>query len=1124
MKKNPFFCKGEHFYLLKKILVIMKITTLLLLVGLVQVGATGYSQSKKFTFNAENISIKDLISIVEQKSQYKFVYRNSDVENTMVTINSKNSTINEMLDYALTGSGKSFKMLENDLIVILPFEKIQKTTVKGLITDAATGEGIPGVNVEVKGTDIGTISDMDGKYSLDIDDPNSTLIFSYIGYTTKEVAVSGQAIIDVQLETSDKQISEVVVIGYGTVKKSDLTGAVATVKAESLQNISAGNLNEALQGKVAGVYVTKDNGRPGGGGDIIIRGATSINGAGPLYVVDGVRMGTGFNFNIKDIASIEILKDAGSAAIYGAQSANGVILITTNRGAVNDKMKIDFSARYGANKAVNMNQLLSTPDFIRAKQNAGWNYPSWSSPSSLPNTDWVDRIFDSGSEQEYNLSLSGGTNKANYFLSTNYLKQDGIVIDNTFERYGFRLNSDFNINKHLKVGESLYTWFTKENPAANGQIPYRSVPTMEVYDPSNPIGGWAKHPAEGYFEGGNPIANEESLHQKNNEYAIESNVYLDVKIIEGLNFRTTFAAALGSYNDAIFNEGWDFGSLSRPQAEFRKHSRDWQNYMANFVLTYKKTFDKHDLGLMVGYEALKSLSTEMYGFTSNFLVPVAESFNLSVTPESSRTATGSVGNGRVLSQFGRLNYSYDGKYLLSAVIRRDGSDKFGSENKWGVFPSVNLGWNISKESFMESVSAISNLKLRGGWGILGSDNLGQFLYEPAYSSMGVHNFGSGSNVSGWGVSKFPNENIKWEEVHSIDIGLDLGFLSNQLEFTIDYYNRKTIDMIYQLNIPISSGIGGHNGYPQQVPINLGEIENKGMEFSVAYHSSIGDLKYNVIANAYYNKNVVNKISDDATVALFDGSAGDTWNSSLCKTINGEPLGQFWGYKVDGIFQTQAEVDALKPDATGFYQNAQTGPGDLKYADLNGDDVITEKDKTFIGNPWPKLNYGFTVQLEYKGFDFSFFLQGISGNDVFNGTKAYTENFFGDYNTTSDVFGASNFGSNGVTGQPRLGFTDGNSYFRDPNGNFKNPSSYFIESGSFLKLRNIQLGYRLPSSLLGKAKMSSARVFVTGQNLFTISKYSGMDPEIGGGVRSRGIDNIYIYPQIRQIAFGIEIGF
>ncbi len=1034
---------------------------------------------------------------------------------------------------------KLYTVLSKTLVVVLitslPFlvlsRDVNSTYQDNQITGKVTsdqGESLPGVNVVVKGSTLGTTTDAEGKFSLSVPSGNSILIFSFIGFMSQEVPVTNQTVINVALVSDIQTLSEVVVVGYGTQKRSDLTGSVASVSAKEVKNLPVRSLNEALQGRVAGVQVTKGNGSPGQNADIIIRGAGSINGMPPLYIVDGIRMGTGNNFNIQDIESIEVLKDASAAAIYGSQAAGGVILVTTKRGSEGDKMKVDFNSYVGVRQPVNMYSLLNRDQYLQAKQAMAVNTSGWGEPAQLPDVDWVDELFGNGQDQNYTLSLSGGSKAANFYMSGNYQREDGIRIDNSFERYNFRINSDYHLSKRLKVGQSLFAWKTSLNPTQNGTIPFRSVPTMAVLDPSNPYGGWGKVPSAGYFQGVNGVGNELIHHNVDEASALEGNIYADLEILEGLNFRSTVGAAFINSNESQFREAYDFGTIRNLNANFWKDFKQQENYTVNFVLTYAKTIGAHDFNVMAGYESYRVDRTGVRGEATGFATPVAESFALGTDVTSQRVSGGVDPLRRLVSQFGRINYSYAGKYLFTANIRRDGSDRFGPANKYGVFPSFSAGWRIIEENFMRSLPFISNLKLRGSYGILGNDNVGQFLYQQVYTPQNpTTSLPDGTRVQGYGLDlRLPNSNIKWEEVQQTDIALEVGLLEDRFNITMEWYSRQTKDMIYNVPVPFSAGFRGGS-----VQTNIGQMSNKGVEITASYRVNLGDFRIQAGANASFNQNKVLLLDGVGNNPINAGSAGEYLESVVARTDIGEPMSQFWGYIVEGIFQNDADVATLnqeaseKANANVFYQEQGTGAGDLRFKDVNGDGRITVLDKAFIGNPWPKMVYGFNLSLGWKGFDLSALFQGAQGVDIYNGAKHFTGVMAADFNTTSDVFGASFFDGNGLTDQPRVGVLQPNgSYTLDPNKNYTRISNYFVEDGSFLKLQNLQVGYTLPAKLINGLKLSSARVYVMGHNLFTLTKYSGLDPEISGGVRERGIDNLSTYPRTRLLALGVELGF
>jgi TonB-linked SusC/RagA family outer membrane protein len=545
-------------------------------------------------------------------------------------------------------------------------------------------------------------------------------------------------------------------------------------------------------------------------------------------------------------------------------------------------------------------------------------------------------------------------------------------------------------------------------------------------------------------------------------------------------------------------------------------------------LTYEKSFGSHNFKAMVGMEALKNDSYKDEVRAVDFSLPVAESIQLSTNPN--KTASDEIGVGRTLSYFGRLNYDYQGKYLITANIRKDASDKFGVNYRWGTFPSINGAWRISEESFVKDRAPwLANAKLRASYGILGNDGIDQFLYQSSYARLNFHNYGGTGKVQGWSSVTFPNENIKWEEVNQVDIGLDLNFLDNKLSFTYDWYNRQTKDMLYRLNLPISSGFGYAWDNNPSVPINLGQVQNIGSEVTLNWRDTKGGFYYSVGLNASFNSNKVVRIGETGAV-LYDGGIGLNMPGSVSRTEDGLAMGQFWGYKVTGIFQSEQQVQEYNAKAkaagspTGYYQKAETSAGDLIYDD-NGIGYVNDNSKMYIGNPWPKMVYGIDINLAYKGFDLGLLFQGAAGLDIYNGVKALTQYIYGDNNTTADVFNNSFFGNNQLTAQPRMGYFDSShTYVRDPNGNYYYMSSYFVEKGDYLKLKNLSFGYTLPASLAKKALLQNARLYLSAQNVFTLTKYTGIDPEIGGEVRARGIDSIERYIPTRLFSLGLDLTF
>lgn len=952
------------------------------------------AQTGSVTLSMKNATLKQFFEAVEKQTTYIFSYRDAIVEGKKeVTLNVTNQPIQRLLDDVLHQRDLQYTMTGHSIVVTLKTAGKVKQ-VSGTVVDS-NGEPIIGANVVEKGTTNGTVTDISGNFSLNIDD-TGILQISYIGFNTQDVAVNGKSSLMINLKEDTQKLDEVVVVGYGVQKKSNVTGSVASIKTDDFNDLNM-DVSHVIQGRVAGVNVSN--------GNIIIRGAASINGADPLWIVDGVP-GSAPNFN--DIESIEILKDAASTAIYGARGAGGVILVTTKKGKIGKRVKFSEILTVGFN-----------------------------------NTD---------------PHLYGQTN--------------------------------------------------------NDYVYYRQVPTMVPYDNTNEAGGgWGKHPAGGYYEGPNHVATLMSHHANERRFWARANAILDWEIINDLKFQANFSANFDSHANNLFLESWNLGSLSQQDYYSKDYGSGYDLRML-YTLTYDHTFgEKHYVKGMVGYEAYRATASSAGGWKNGFLVQPSDDISLGT---GDKDVSGTKTEGRSLSQFARVNYAYDDRYLLEASIRRDGYDNFGPENRFGVFPSASVGWNVGKESFVkDNITWMSQLKLRGSYGKIGNNTIPQFLYEPSFTNNYLYYSYDGQNTQrGFWYSNVANATIKWEDVAQWNIGVDASFLDNRLNTTIEYYDKKTSDMLYSVGVPPSAGPSSEPfSETSSYRANIGKISNRGFEWMVQWRDSYKDFRYDVAFTLSTNKNKVVKLSDQVNPIIWAGSDA-ALNSSIYRTENGQPMGQMYGYVVDGIIQDQAEIDALNAQSPdGLYQQAGTAPGDLKYKDLNGDGKVTNEDKTYIGNPWPDLMYGLNINLSWKGFDLSMGWLGNAGVDVFNSAKLYERSFYGDYNTTYKVYEAWS-PTNRATSHPRV-------TKEDPNGNFKNVSSYFVEDGSFFKLKNLHFGYNLPKSILSHLKIEGLKFYINCDNLFIITKFQG-DPELGGGYLERNMYSVKRAPSTRTIMGGLSL--
>lgn len=1098
----------------------MKLIALFVFVALGSLSATGsYAQETELTLKMQHATLHAIIKAIENQSEFVFFYKNEDVDlNQKIDLNIEKGNITDVLNQI--AAFYSYR-IENKQIVLLPKHTQQTHKITGTITNLQ-GEPIIGANITIEGTTSGTITDIDGKFSLEVP-AGCTLRVTYIGYLPHLEKVSAsRADYPITMKEDFQALDEVVVVGYGTQRRSELTGSITSVKGDQIAGRSAGTLAEALSGMAAGVMVSMTNNSPGNSPSILIRGAASVNGMEPLYIVDGVKQSAGFDFNMRDIESIEILKDAGSAAIYGAQAAGGVVLITTKRGSI-EKREITVNARYGIRKIASNIQMLNRDEFIDAQSLIGRDIllsHGVTSKEELPDIDWMDKMYDTGTEQEYNVSLSEASNKFKFFVSAGFYSQDGVYIDNNAKRFTLRSNIDYQINKHISVGLSLFGNVRTNNPARSGGIPTRTAPT---WDPTDENGEFTKAP--GYIGGPNPYGNELIWHYKDNNYGLNALAYLNVNMVEGLVFRLNASGRFKGFSNNGFSEYADWGAVvNREYMDAKAGTK--QDLLYNATLTYEKKLSRHSFKVMVGTEVGKDDGYDINVHATDFPIKVAESLNIS--SNANKTASDNWPVSRSMSFFGRVNYTFKDRYMLTANIRRDGSDKFAPSNRWGTFPSINLAWRFSEEPFVKNALPwLENGKIRASWGMLGNDGIGQFLYSRAYEGSVLYSYGGNGTSLGWGNYKVPNKDIKWEQVNQTDIGLDLTLLNNRLNFVYDYYNRQTKDMLYWSTLPMGSGVGYYDSQNTTMPINIGEVQNIGHEFTVNWNDKIRNFKYGIGINASFNENKVIDLGVEGAI-LTDGDYN--------RTESGKPMGMLYGYKALGIFQNQEQVDAYnaKAQAAGqpYYFRPQTGPGDIIYDDM-GKGYVSGSSQTYIGDPWPDMTLGVNLNAEWKGFDLTAMFSGAFGFDIYNALKPHTQQFFGDENTTKDIYKTSFFGHNGVTDQPRAGAWVDGVFISDASLglNYYTISSFWVEKGNYLKLQDLVFGYTLPKSLTQKLNMAKLRFYFTANNVFTITHYSGLDPEIGGtsstgsgSVRQRGVESLGRYLPSRQYAFGIDLTF
>lgn len=1017
-------------------------------------------------------------------------------------------------------------------------------TITGTVTDLDNGTTLPGVSIRVKGTVIGTITDFDGKYKLaNVPENATTLVFSFVGMKTKEVPIEGNKPVDVKLETDTKGIEEVVVVGYGVTRKSDLTGAVASVKSEEITKAPVVGVDQALQGRAAGVQVTSNTGSPGAGISVRIRGINTINDMDPLYVVDGLPTTSIGFLNPNDIESIEILKDASAAAIYGARAANGVVLISTKKGQTG-KVVVSFDGYRGMQSVWKEPDLLTGPEYydVMSKaylQSYGENGKKFKLQETADDpthtTNWFDEISRVAPIENYNISFSGGSKISTYNISGSYFNQEGTIKKSDYQRYTFRINTNNRINNYLTVGNNFTLTNTRQNSIAEGDYYNGILNSALKLDPLTPVrnenGDYVSSP---YTDVQNPVAHIDHDNKRYDRYYATGNVFAEIEIIEGLKIKSDYGLYLYrrdtyDYDPVYFLAPDEQNPISKVS---RGYSRTNRYNWANTITYSKKLMEKHKITLLAGTEAVGSKNEWLEASADSTIADTKEFWYLdSGIDTENDVADGSASEWYQMSYFGRLNYNFDDKYLFTATVRRDGSSRFGEGYRWGMFPSFSAGWNISNESFMETVPQLSTLKLRFGWGKLGNDQIGLYQYSATvnYSERYTYVFSSGTGNGGsylsYGAapSHFGNKDIHWEEQVSSNFGVDFGLLENKITGSADYFVKQTNDMLYYEPVP------DYTGYLSVPATNIAKMENKGWEFSVNYRGKVGDLTYKVGFNVSHFKAEVLELGEDNT-PLWKGTMRD---AAVCKTaVGGEP-GAFVGYITDGIFQNEQEIEdhVYTDPETGKTKKLQPKaiPGDIRFKDIGSfddegefipvpDGVINDADRDYIGSPNPDLIYGLNLEAAYKGFDLSLFFQGTQGNDIFNFMIYYTMSTSDVWNKDSRILNAWD-GEGSSNDVPIINYKDKNQNLRF--------SDRYIEDGSYLRLKTIQLGYSLPQSILSKIGLSKFRLYVGGQNLLTFTKYPGMDPEIGKvvgyGSLVNGID-IGTYPNARVMLIGANISF
>jgi TonB-dependent starch-binding outer membrane protein SusC len=1144
---------------LTKLLQIMKLSLILTVLTAATISASVFSQAN-LNMDLSNITVRQAFTEIEQKTGYKFFYLDEQIDgDQIVSVKLNNQSIDDAIKMIFKNENIRYQVFDNKMVVLSVTDLYQKQDLKvtGTIIDALTSEPLAGVYVLIDGTNTGVISDISGKYSIDVRSPNDALVFSFMGYISERFEVSGKSVIDVQLSPDIKALDEVVVIGYGIQKKKLVTGATVQVKGDEILQRSTVSPMTALQSLSPGVNITKISGEPGAGFKVNIRGIGTVGNAMPLYIVDGVPRADINYLTPNDIESIDILKDAASAAIYGARAANGVVLVTTKKGKLNSKMSLSYDGYYGVQNVYKMLPLLNAKEYCiiqnEANVNSGLKPIDWNvmlAPGDYQKiqngtwngVNWLKEIENKNAPlQSHAFNISGGNETSVYSAGFSYTSQEGIFgkpVQSNYDRFSFRINSEHSIIRRsfdiLKIGENVSFTYTKNHGIGTGNMWWNDISNMIKALPVLPMSATDQNdPAYPYHYSipwntnySNPFA--DMIYQRgyntSKSNSLNANVYLVLQPVKGLKYRSSFSVSPNFNSYRSWSPSYELGPVDKSA-----NNKVSQNMGGGYSWMFENTLNyEFSLRGVHNFNVLAGTSAERWGLGENLSTTnvnsVFSDFNHAYIDNANLPANATIGGnpweeGALLSYFGRVNYDYNEKYMLTALIRADGSSNFAPGKRWGTFPSVSAGWVVSNEDFMASASHFMNFfKLRASWGQNGNASIPGFQYislitfnNPSTSDFANYYFGSSKTTPHLGAypGNIPTLNLKWETSEQFDLGLDARFLSSKVSLAFDYYIKKTKDWL--VDAPILASWGVTNA-PY---INGGEIKNKGIELALGYNDKTGELRYSVNANMSLNINEVTRI--DNSQGIINATNVKLWGNGtyIARAQVGYPVGYFFGYKTAGLFQNAADVLNYKNSAGTVIMPAAQ-PGDVKFKDLNDDGVINEDDKVKIGDPNPKVIYSFNVNLDYKGFDLSVTTYGVGGNQI---ARMWHDAGGPQDNYTTEILGRWH-GEGTSNSIPRVlnGSSINQQYFSDMQ----------VENGSYFRISNLTLGYDF-KKLINVLPLEQMRLFFTVQNLYTFTKYSGMDPEIGTSTDEtaagwvKGVD-LGFYPNPRTVMIGASIKF
>ena len=1092
--------------------------------------------------NSSREKLQNVFRLIEQQTSFSFVYDEYDINlSTEIKLPAGKQLLKTVLNHISVQAGLHF--IEKQHVILVNSErgvagkatiKLDADPVNGIVLDKM-GAPLSGVTVSIKGAAGTTQTDDEGKFALNVP-VNAVLIFSMVGYKTQEVAVKGEGILHIRMELENKDLNEVVVVGYQVRNRADLSGAVSVVNVGGISKLPVLSVDQALQGKVPGVRITQNTGQPGDGVVVRIRGVGTINDNNPLFIVDGVPTKDGINFlSANDIESIVVLKDASSAAIYGSRAANGVVLVTTKTGK-KGKPQFNYSGYGGFQTHGTLPKMANTAEYVELyneaadNDNVGVTNPALIRPKipaglGMANTDWLKAIFQNGQIQSHQLSVRGGSDKALYYISGTYFKQDGIVLNSSYDRYSLLSKLNLNLSDRLSIANNINISYSNKNIIGSSGDGYGGnggsvvryalfrTPAIPVNDSAGVYSDLPAYP--GFFgDGYNPVALANKADNKETQYRLFSNFYAEYKILKNLKFKSDVGLDLIINNDKRFDENYGTNLRVNNPSRLTVSTLTNTSVVWNNTASYNKTFSGvHTITILAGTEAIANKS-QIHGGADRDFANQGARFRYIGNGNGllgSTTSYEGQNESALFSLFSNANYSYRNLYLFSANVRRDGSSRFGPENQYGTFFSGSVGWNAHNETWVqEHLPAISKLKLRASYGQLGNQEIPDYGYVSIIGNLYNYPFGQvPTSHPGSTISRLGNSKVKWESSTQADAGIDAAIWKDKLNLTVDYFVKTTSDMLIPIPLPL---IGGSAVPPY---LNAGKVENRGLEVELDFKNNEHPLKYDVGLNFSTLANKVISLSNGQPIA--GGRIDNNYNATL--TTVGHPIGAFYLFEEEGIFQSTEDV------FSHAYQGKNLKPGDIKFKDQNGDGVIDENDRAFLGSAIPKYTFGATGNAEYRGFDISVFFQGQYGNKIYSQVNMDIEGFYRAFNVTQRVYDQRWHGEGSSNTMPRVSFNGAS--------NNKYPSSRFLEDGSYVRLKNLQIGYTIPENIMSRLHIKSLRVYITGQNLWTLTKYTGLDPEMHisdnvkrdtyGGDVAAGID-WGTYPSARSYVVGVNMNF